>query len=247
MPARSILPANWEAPQVFRDRLGDRSGRQRAMASDGHLLLVLHAPPAADDQQRLPRFFWRSPDGTWRSSQFGGGAGALQQHLEEYEKLLEQYEAREHDATTSGEYFQVVLSMAPLVRAAHNLHHALADARKQLPEVRELINFRDRAYDLERNADLLYADAKNALDYLIARQSEAQAAASHRMAVSAHRLNVLAALFFPMVTLATIFGVNLHTGLEDALAPWPFLIVLGLGLFSGLVLAKTITRPPRAP
>ena len=59
MTNRSILPAVWQVPQEFRDRLGDRAGRQRAMAADGHLLLVLHRPPGPEDAERSGRFFWR--------------------------------------------------------------------------------------------------------------------------------------------------------------------------------------------
>ena len=38
----SILPATWQVPRVFRERLGVKVGRQRAMVADGHLLLDNH-------------------------------------------------------------------------------------------------------------------------------------------------------------------------------------------------------------
>ena len=72
-----MLPATWDVPQNFRDRLGSSVGRQRAMLSDGHLLLVLHAPPDPDQDQRKGRFFWRKPDGVWASDQMGSGPGAV--------------------------------------------------------------------------------------------------------------------------------------------------------------------------
>jgi len=43
----SILPTSWDIPQSIRRRLGNRVGRQRSMSADGHLLLVMHAPPDA--------------------------------------------------------------------------------------------------------------------------------------------------------------------------------------------------------
>ena len=61
---------------------------------------------------------------------------------------------------------------------------------------------------------LLYNEARNSLDFSIARRGEEQARSSHRMAVSAHRLNLLAAFFFPIATLTALFGVNLRHGLE---------------------------------
>ncbi len=53
----TLLPSDWNVPAVFRQRLGESAGRQRVMAADGHLLLVLHAPPGADEAGRRGRFF----------------------------------------------------------------------------------------------------------------------------------------------------------------------------------------------
>ena len=69
MAEKSVLPPLWKVPQEFRNRLGEQAGRQRVMFCDGHLLLVLHRPPKEDEVQRKGRFFWRSPDGTWTSSE----------------------------------------------------------------------------------------------------------------------------------------------------------------------------------
>jgi hypothetical protein len=48
MVPKSVVPPSWEVPPQFRERLGERVGRQRAMLADGHLLLVLHRPPKKD-------------------------------------------------------------------------------------------------------------------------------------------------------------------------------------------------------
>ncbi|HUG93713.1 MAG TPA: hypothetical protein VML55_22980 [Planctomycetaceae bacterium] len=248
MPA-SVAPAVWEIPQVIRARLGDQVGRQRAMFHDGHLLLVLHAPPGPDELERRGRLFWREPNGTWHSTEQGAGKAALARHIDEYAELLEALERRWREAKTADEYFAVLNAAAPLHRAARNLHHTLQQARESVPADRDLINFRDRAYAVERTAELLCSDTKNALDFAVARRAEEQARSSYRMAVSAHRLNLLAAFFFPIATLSAIFGMELRNGLETLDRPdlpLPFLAVLGLGLLGGLVLTSFVMRSRQA-
>ncbi len=247
MTEKSILPPVWEVPQQFRDRLGDKAGRQRPMVADGHLLLVLHAPPKPEENQRSGRFFWRSADGTWKSNDLGAGINALHSHLVQFEVIIDQLDRKEELATTADEYFQVLAQLAPVHRAARNLHQVLQEARKTCPEIRELINVRDRAYDIQRSAELLFDGTKNALDFAVARRVEEQAQSSNQMAVAAHRLNILAAFFFPIATLTALFGMNLEHGLEDYLSPIPFLGLLVVGLLTGIVLTSFVTRkvPPR--
>jgi len=76
----------------------------------------------------------------------------------------------------------------------------------------------------------------------MAKSAEAQGKSSIDMAKAAHRLNVLAAFFFPIVTLAGIFGVNLRHGLEGIPAPFAFLSLVGVGLFFGMILTLWVTR-----
>ena len=72
----------------------------------------------------------------------------------------------------------------------------------------------------------------------MAKKSEEQAAAAHQMTLQSHRLNMLAAFFFPIVTLMAIFGTELPHNL-DTYIPHPqlFYVVLGAGLLLGIVLA----------
>lgn len=240
--AKSILPATWEVPQVFRDRLGDQAGRQRHMLTDDHLLVVLHAPPDAEQHVRIGRFFWRGPDGEWRSTEGGAGVRALQKHIDEYDAIVEKLETEEDTASTAEDYFGVVERLSPVFRSARNMHQVLQDARKACPDLRELINLRDRAYDTQRTAELLYEGAKNGLDFAVAQRAEEQAKTSHRMAVSAHRLNIMASFFFPIATLSAIFGVNLQHGWENAPAPVPFLAVIAGGLILGGILTSFVTK-----
>ncbi|MBC8872066.1 MAG: hypothetical protein H8E44_21760 [Planctomycetes bacterium] len=242
METKSLLPHVWDVPEVFRKRLGSKAGRQRTMMADGHLLLVLHQPPEPDEVERRGRFIWRQPDGTWTSNDLGSGPSVMNRHLDQFAEVIHKYDEMEENATSADDYFAVLEAVAPIHRSTRHLHQVLQEARQAFPDVREIINFRDRAYEIERTAELLYSETKNALDFAVAKQAEEQAKASHRMAVSAHRLNVLAAFFFPLATLSAIFGVNLLHGFEDLPPPVPFLMMLGAGLLSGILLMKFITR-----
>ncbi|QDU79028.1 CorA-like Mg2+ transporter protein [Polystyrenella longa] len=238
----SLLPAEWNVPQVFRDRLGERVGRQRAMMIDGHLLIVLHEPPSQDDDHRNGRFFWQDEAGQWRVHSQGKKVKSITGHLDNYESRINELETEYNQADSSDDYFKTMGDLAPLLRATRNLHTTLQQARQLLKEDRELIDYRDRAYALERRADLLYHDARNGLDYAIARQHENQAKHNQQMALSSHRLNVLVAFFFPIATLSAIFGVNLEHGYEQVDGPIPFLTTIAVGLATGFILKAYVTR-----
>jgi hypothetical protein len=238
VPQKSILPATWEVPAEFRSRLGEKAGRQRAMMAEGHLLLVLHAPPKKDEPDRKGRLFWRKPDGTWLSNELGGGPAALAKHLSEFAEIIDKMDRQEDVAFSVDEYYTILDAMGPIQRTARNLHATLQEARKLLSADRDLINFRDKAYDIERTAELLYSDVKHALEFAVAKKSEEQAANAHQMAVQSHRLNLLVAFFFPLATLVAIFGSEMKHGL-DAYLPDPYLFytVTAVGLVLGGLLA----------
>ena len=74
------------------------------------------------------------------------------------------------------------------------------------------------------------------------------------MEVSSHRLNMLAAFFFPLATLSAVFGVNLIHGLEDSNPPFTFLVFTGIGVALGLFLTifistnmPTVEKPRKDP
>lgn len=245
MPTESVspLPKTWEIPSKLRDRLSDRAGRQRALFEDGHLLLVLHYPPKPDEVERRGRYFWRKPDGGWTCHDGAAGPASLSQHLDEYSHAVRHFDMQEEDAADASAYFKVVGGLTPLLRAATHLHQVLQDARKLVPEDRVLIRVRDQAYELERTVELLHANAKNGLEFEIAKQGESEARSSRQMARSAHRLNVLAAFFFPLATISGVLGI-------DGDVPWRadaqlILAVLGGGLVAGALLAWGITREPK--
>jgi len=232
----TVLPLNWQVPDVFRERLGNGPGRQRTMQADGHLLLITHLPPSAGRSVRSGRYFWRDTSGEWQSSDLGKGHNALTKHLNEYADAIAKLTKLENDAQSSEDYFQVISQLSPLLRATRNLHKTMQAAREASGNDKLMINLRDLAYELERDAELLFSEANHELDFLIAKRTEQQAASAHQMAVSAHRLNILAAFFFPMVTLATIFGTQLRHGYETIMSPYPFLGMIAVGLILGLAL-----------
>jgi hypothetical protein len=220
------------------------------LLEDGHLLLVLHAAPGADEIDRRGRFFWRDLDGTWRATPETDRATTLLEHLAEYEREIEPLEHAEDDATEARDYFELLDRLAPLARATRNLYGVLQQAREAMPDDRELIVVRDEASDLTRRAELLQEDSRNGLEFAIAWQAEQQAETSYQMSVAAHRLNLLVAFFFPIATLMAIFGTSLRNGLEpwdQTHGPLPLLALIAAGLFCGVMLTGFVTRPTRRP
>ena len=242
---RSLLPLSWQVPDEFHRRLGDQPGRQRTMKADGHLLVILHAPPKPDTSEREGRFFWRDANGTWTPPGTAPSQPGVGQLLTDYEKAIDRLQEMEDAAQSARDYFTLLNQLTPLARSARNLHEALQEAREAAPEDRQLLLWRDRAYVLARSAELLYSDAKNALDFAVAQRAEEEAESSRRAATAAYRLNTLVACFFPVATLAAIFGVNLHHGMEtwdERYAPLPMVAILGGGLLMGVVLMLFINR-----
>lgn len=242
MPSKSALPDTWEVPEVFRQRVGERAGRQRAMFIDGHLLLILHEPPTGDHAHRGARLFWRAPDGTWKSNALGGGARALRRHVDEYAQAVDRLENLEEHADRANEYQQLLAQISPLLRATRNLYATLQEARELVRDDRDLIICRDQSYALQRSAELLNSDVQSGLQCAVARRAEEQTDNSHQMAVAAHRLNLLAALFLPLATIASIFGMNLAFGFESAYAPLPFWFAVLAGVMLGILLRSTMER-----
>lgn len=238
-----LIPRDWKLPDTLRSRLGDEGGRQRAMFAEGHLLLVLHEVPKANDPERKARLLWRAPDGTWDSSTLGGGVAGLVKHLGEFARTIDALEDRLQNAQQARDYFGILQHVTPLWRTTRNLANALQEARALVAGDRELIVARDKAGNLERACELLHADAVHGLDFTIARQGEEMAKASADMARAGHRLNLIAAMFLPLSAVGSVFGMNMISGLENTASPWLFWIVLALGVVIGLVMKAMIAQP----
>jgi hypothetical protein len=218
------------------------------MAAEGHLLLVLHEPPVPGVPERTGRLFWRDPEGTWRSKPLGDGVQALKRHMTEFAGCVEMLDKQWQTAATAEDYYLLLRAVVPLHRTACHLHATLQQARELVPEDRDLINLRDQAGEIERALELLHSDAGNGLDFTVAHQTEQQTERTYEMAVAAHRLNVLAATFFPLATLSAvysaIFGMILAHGEQEWSTPALFWGILSVGLVCGVVLGRLMIRKP---
>lgn len=241
---KTILPDTWGVPSRIRDRFGDTAGRQRAMFEDGHLVLVLHEPPGPEDLDRKARILWRSPSGTWSCNTDGCVTNLLKKHVESFVRRSEELEGELQAASCAADYFNLLQAIAPLHRASRNLHTTLQQAREMVTDDHEIIVARDAANEVERVFELLQVDAKNGLDYTVAHKAELQSAQSLQMARSSHRLNVLAALFFPITAISSVFGMNFGSGLEALPHPWVFWGVLSTGFCAGLMLVRSLAPDP---
>ncbi len=245
------LPNDWMLPAQISDRFGTKSsGRQRAMAAGGHLLLVLHKVPGHETSRREALFFWRQPNGEWLYSGGGNkdGLPALQRHLQSFTQAEEHYSKLYEQATDAEDYFQILETIPTLSHASKNLLATLQTAREAIPGDRDLIDLRDWAYEVERDLELLYEDTRNALDFNIARKAEEQAQLSMQELQSSHRLNILAAIFFPLTAIAGIFGMNLPSGLTGATDTLFWVVplaglILGFGISRWVLTGSVVNSP----
>ncbi len=248
------IPSGWDLPAALRARIGQGSGRQRAMVCDGHLLIVLHRVPTANQNTREGVMFWRAPAGAdaenaldspmpaeWRSTATKDGLPSMRLHLDEYERVIAELEKRYEAAKDARDLFEILEADAPIYRSATNLGNALQSALDQMPDATELLPLREQAGDFERAAELLQTDAKNALDYRIARGNEESARLANEAARSGQRLNIIAAITLPITALSGVFGMNLPSGLEGA-PPALFWGVFGVGAAFGIVLSLVLAR-----
>lgn len=237
-----VIPDAWQVPNRIRQRVGAQAGRQRAIVEDGHLLLVTHELPKDDEITRPAKLFWRAPDGTWRASGAGQSPGlpVLKRHLESIQQAIAQLDDRVDAGKTAQDFFTVLNAATPLQRTTRNLHKALQDAREGVDD-RDIITLRDSAGDLERAAELLVGDARNALEFTVAKNGEAQAANGQKAVEAQHKLNLLAALFFPVTAIGSILGMNLRTGMEHA-PPIVFWAVLLMAFASGFAIRGSLNK-----
>jgi hypothetical protein len=230
------VPLTWDIPDEIKARLSDQSGRQRTMVAEGHIVMVLHRAPRARDTRRDSSLFWRKPSGDWQCNQGKPGLVKLKQLVDDYNTAivaLEREYGRAYDAEAR---FKVLELVGPLFRAARNLYDTLQEARKAIPDARqrrELQGPCDVASDVYRAAELLQSDAKNALEFHIAKQGEIQSNLSRDLTQAGHRLNVMASIFLPLAAISGAFGMNLKHGLEWA-PIWVFWLVLIGCVFLGV-------------
>lgn len=243
----SPIPHNWQVPKVFRDRMGNFAGRQRCMAADGHLLVVVHElPDPKKPRTREAQIHWREPAGEWHSSAGGPPTIApLRGLVEAFAEAATRLERQAEKAVSADDWFAVVYATGPVARTTKNLAATLQEARDLAKDDRELIVVRDAAAEVARSFELLHAYARDGLEYTSAKRAEDHARNAEHMLVSAHRLNLIAALFLPMTAIATVFGMNFDHGLNGlTAAPVMFWGVMAAALVLGLIVRMSLPKPP---
>ena len=241
-----MIPASWTLPEPLTSRLGHGAGRQRLIEEEGHALLVLHRPPIEGEKERRPFVLWRDANGGWRAAAEGrdgmGGDGlsALRQHLIAFSERLAELDARSDAARSAAEHFEVLAAAQPLHRTARNAHRAIQSLRDALPDEAALVSLRDRAYQLERTAELLAEDTRNRLDLLVATQAEAQSRTASAIAEESRRLNRIAAICLPLSALSAVVGASVPTGLERLGSPLFFWLLIAGAVAVGVVLRRSI-------
>ncbi len=225
----------WTLPAAITARLGSESwGAQRAIVEGGHLLLILHAPPKADSHDRDHEVFYRLPEGQWLHEGREHGEHALRKVLDDYQTLFAALEMRFEKAVDIDALFGVIDRLIPLARSSGNLKAALQSARELVGNDAFVIDMRDRSIEIARSFELLLADSRQSLEFRVARSAEGQIRAAEVGNRAQQKLNILAALAFPLMAVSSVFGMNLHSGLESQpyLAFWlVFIGGVGLGLW----------------
>ncbi len=227
------IPKTWDLPGSIRRRLGATVGKQRLMNEDGHLLLLLHQPPRAEDNEvRTAMVVWRNAAGDWKSAPTGGGLTGLEAHLAGYSTAIHQLDEAVESAKSARDYFEVMRRVHPLQRSTRHLLEVVQATRQALPDEGRLINLRDHAVDMERAIDLIAADAKAGMDFTVAESSTQQAQIAAQANQEARRLNRLVAFFLPLATLVAVFGMNPPESLYQTSGFW---VVLLAGMVLGFL------------
>ncbi|RKZ70834.1 MAG: hypothetical protein DRR19_33070 [Candidatus Parabeggiatoa sp. nov. 1] len=225
---------DWYLPEEIKNRLGTTTyGRQRALFEKEHLLLILHAPPKLDQKSRDTVIFLRQPEGKWLCNGLENGEHRLHKLIVSYHNQYQSLHSQYQSAQDAQQLFDVIEATTPMSRAAQNMICTLNVAVEMVKEDIFLIGKRDDAEEVARNFELLLLDSKSALDFRLAKNVEVQAKKAEQMALAQHKLNVLAAMTFPILTIAAIFGMNVHHGLETE-NPIIFWLIFMAGLIIGL-------------
>jgi len=81
-------------------------------------------------------------------------------------------------------FFEVLQGTTPLLRTIRNTYRPCRRPREECPEDRPILLARDGAGELDRAIELLHSDAKNGMEYMIARQGEEQAHRTHQLVLA---------------------------------------------------------------
>jgi len=232
----AYLPAHFDPAEEVLEQLGRRPGHQRVLEGSGEVLVIVHEVPKAGVREREALFFWKTRRDGWRSREVPGGLKGLQELLERYAAVIDALEENLEFAEKGQQLYEILKHTLPLCRSLRNLVAVLEGVLSLEDGQREILVLRDRARELERAAELLNADAQNALSYFRTESAEEQAEAAERTDRATMRLNLLAAAFLPLIALTGLFGMNVRNALEDShVAFW---VIGAVGLASGCGLLR---------
>lgn len=233
----------WGLPESIKSRIGRGNfGRQRAIHGDGQLLVVLHKPPDGDGGGRDGVIFWRNGRGEWRSSVGETGSGAILRHVQVFADAMNSMAQDAERVRGLAELFDALELLTPLSRTARNLNGALQDGRETCAGDAGFIEAADLAYEVDRGFDLLLQDVRNDIHYQTAREAESHGKTGREALRASHRLNIMAAIFFPITAIAGLLGMNLSHGLDPS-RPAYFWAVLVLGGILGYAAKSWVLGP----
>ena len=237
---KSIIPKSWNVSPTIRQRVGEEAGRQRLITEDGEILVLLHSVPSAKDKgRREAAQFWCDGMGNWKSSPHSGGRSELRTLVESYQKRMGELDSSLELAEDATVIHAVIDEATPVARAGRHLAQVICELRIALRDDLEILSIRDQAVNMERSGDLLLQDAKSSLDFSIAKNAAAQAKDAQKSAQEAQKLNRLAAFFFPLMTIAAVFGMNRPS---EIFANGGIVGIVILGLILGLIVRSSLKK-----
>ena len=171
--------------------------------------------------------------------QWGGGFAELIHHWQAYQKQLDLIEDEVDGAPDAGAFYHALKAILPLERAARNGASVMQLLREKVSADKKLIALRDAAYEVTRQAELLQLECRAGLDFSMAQEAEKQSKYDGQVAKMGNRLNLIAAFFLPLTALASLFGMNLESGIDGRNTLY-FYLVLIVGLAIGVLLKGTL-------
>ncbi|MEP4079155.1 CorA family divalent cation transporter [Haloferula sp.] len=236
---KGYLPPGFDLEPELLDQLSAGPGCQRCLVGHDELLLIVHDLPQTGVPERESLIFWRTPGGGWFGPNGAKQFGLLSDLLDRYQTQIDEYEAMIDEPNGAAVVFKVARHARPLARSTRNLQRALEQTLQHDEDNPQLRSLRDRGHELERAAELLYHDAKLALDLRQAEGVESQTAAVERLNTSVFRLSLLAGFSLPLVGLSGLLGMNVD--IPEALKPL-FWGILMLGTVMGIAVLLLISR-----
>ena len=233
---------DWELPKSIEKRISPLTfGRQRIIYKENHLLIILHEIPKEHQRYRSHVVLYRHEQGEYLCNGQNEGKKALKDLIKRYEVKLEELDKAYENANSSTELFKILGELVPINRAAKNMAEVLQDAFEATQDDDFLLEMRDYSTVVKRSYEILLDHTKLALDFQTARSNEEQSEKANEALIAQHRLNILAALFFPITAVATIFGMNLTHGYEEG-HPILFWLVLIIGIAMGIIIKTWMLR-----